>query len=141
MATLKTKATKASVSAFIAAVDNDTRRSDAKLLLELMKGITGWKPKMWGPTIIGFGAYHYTYATGHSGSICALGFSPRDASLVIYAADFPDKADLLKKLGKHKTGKGCLYINKLADVDPGVLREILEKGLAQLRKDWPVTSS
>lgn len=141
MATLKTKATAASVSAFIAAVDNDTRRADAKELLKLMKDITGWKPKMWGPTIIGLGAYHYTYASGHSGSICALGFSPRDASLVIYAAEFPGKADLLKKLGKHKTGKSCLYINRLADVDLGVLRQILEQGLAQLRKDWPVTAS
>ena len=141
MATLKTKATGASVAAFIAAVDNDTRRTDAKALLKLMKEITGWKPKMWGPTIIGFGAYHYTYATGHSGSICALGFSPRAASLVVYSAEFPGKAGLLKKLGKYKSGKQCLYINKLADVDLGVLRQILGQGLAQLRKDWPVTAS
>lgn len=142
MAETKTRATNASVSAFIAAVDNDTRRADAKALLKLMKDVTGWKPKLWGPTIIGFGAYHYTYDSGHSGSICALGFSPRKASLVIYVADFPGKAGLLKSLGKHKGGlKQCLYINKLADVDMDVLRRILDEGLAQLRREWPVTAS
>lgn len=142
MAETKTRATNASVSAFIAAVDNDTRRADARTLLKLMKDVTGWKPKLWGPTIIGFGAYHYTYASGHSGSICALGFSPRKASLVIYVADFPGKAALLKSLGKHKGGlKQCLYINKLADVDIKVLRSILEGGLAQISREWPVTAS
>ena len=142
MATNKTQATTASVSAFIEAVDNDTRRADAKTLLKLMKDVTGWKAKLWGATIIGFGAYHYTYASGHSGSICALGFSPRKGSLVVYVADFPGKAGLLKSLGKHKGGlKQCLYINKLADVDLTVLRKILEGGLAQISKDWPVTAS
>ncbi|HWL63731.1 MAG TPA: DUF1801 domain-containing protein [Steroidobacteraceae bacterium] len=142
MAATKTRATSASVSAFIAAVDNDTRRADAKALLRLMRDVTGWKPKLWGPTIIGFGAYHYTYESGHSGSICALGFSPRKASLVIYVADFPGKAGLLKSIGKHKGGlKQCLYINKLADVDMDVLRRILEGGLAQIRREWPVTAS
>jgi hypothetical protein len=142
MATNKTRATDASVSAFIEAVDNDTRRADAKTLLKLMKDVTGWKAKLWGPTIIGFGAYHYTYASGHSGSICALGFSPRKSSLVVYVADFPGKAGLLESLGKHKGGlKQCLYINKLADVDLEVLRKILEGGLAQISKDWPVTPS
>jgi hypothetical protein len=142
MATNKTRATTASVSAFIEALDNDTRRADAKTLLKLMKEVTGWKAKLWGATIIGFGAYHYTYASGHSGSICALGFSPRKGSLVVYVADFPGKAGLLKSLGKHKGGlKQCLYINKLADVDLTVLRKILEGGLAQISKDWPVTAS
>jgi hypothetical protein len=142
MATNKTRATTASVSAFIEALDNDTRRADAKTLLKLMKDVTGWKAKLWGATIIGFGAYHYTYASGHSGSICALGFSPRKGSLVVYVADFPGKAGLLKSLGKHKGGlKQCLYINKLADVDLEVLRKILEGGLAQISKDWPVTAS
>lgn len=142
MAETKTRATNASVSAFIAAVDNDTRRADAKALLRLMKDVTGWKPKLWGPSIVGFGAYHYTYESGHSGSICALGFSPRKSSLVIYVADFPGKAGLLKALGKHKGGlKQCLYVNRLADVDTAVLRRILEGGLAQISKEWPVTAS
>jgi hypothetical protein len=138
----KTAATRASVSGFIAAVENDTRREDARTLLKALKEITGWTPKMWGPTIVGFGAYHYTYDSGHSGSICAIGFSPRKASLVIYVADFPGKEELLIKLGKHKGGlEQCLYINKLADVDMGVLRRILKEGLAELKRTWPVTAA
>ncbi len=142
MAETKTKATNASVSGFIDAVENDTRRADARALLKLMKEVTGWKPKLWGPSIIGFGAYHYTYESGHSGSICALGFSPRKANLAIYVADFPGKAALLKSLGKHKGGlKQCLYINRLSEVDLDVLRRILEGGLIQIGKEWPVTPS
>ena len=115
MAETKTKPTKVSVRDFIDGVENDTRREDAKTLLKLFERVTGWKGQMWGPTIVGFGAYHYTYDTGHCGSICAAGFSPRKANLVIYVFDFPGKAELLKKLGKHKGGvKQCLYINKLA---------------------------
>lgn len=138
----KTTATKASVSGFIAAVENETRRADAKVLLKELRAITGWKPQMWGPSIIGFGAYHYTYESGRSGSICAIGFSPRKASLVVYVADFPGKEALLAKLGKHKGGLGqCLYINQLADVDMAVLRRILKGGLVQIGKEWPVTGS
>lgn len=138
----KTKPTTVSVTDFISAVENDTRREDAAVLMKLLKAVTGWKPKMWGPTIIGFGAYHYTYDTGHSGSICAIGFSPRKASLVIYVADFPGKEALLGQLGKHKGGlKQCLYINKLADVDMKVLEKILIGGLAEIGKTWPVTAS
>jgi hypothetical protein len=140
--TPKTKPTAVSVTDFIASIDNDTRRDDAKALLKMFKAVTGWKPKMWGPTIIGFGAYHYTYDSGHSGSICAVGFSPRKASQVIYVADFPGKEVLLKALGKHKGGlKQCLYINKLADVDMGVLEKVLIGGLAEIKKTWPVTAS
>jgi hypothetical protein len=142
MAETKTKPTKVSVKDFIAAVDNDTRRADAQILLKLFAKVSGWKPKMWGPTIIGFGAYHYTYDTGHSGSSPALGFSPRKANLVIYVFDFPGKADLLKKLGKHKGGlKQCLYINKLDDVDLAVLQRILAAGLIEAGKQWPVTAN
>jgi len=138
----KTKPTAVSVTDFIAAIENDTRREDALVLVKLLKSITGWKPKMWGPTIIGFGAYHYTYDSGHSGTICAIGFSPRKASLVIYAADFPGKEALLAKLGKHKGGLDqCLYINKLADVDMKVLEKVLVGGLAGIKKAWPVTAS
>lgn len=142
MAETKTKPTKVSVKDFVAAVDNDTRRADAKTLLKLFAKVTGWKAKMWGPTIVGFGAYDYTYDTGHSGSSPALGFSPRKANLVIYVFDFPGKADLLKKLGKHKGGlKQCLYINKLDDVDLAVLEKILEAGLVEVSKQWPVRAS
>ncbi len=142
MAETKTKPTKVNVEDFIAAVENDTRRADAQTLLKLFKKVTGWKAKMWGPTIVGFGAYHYTYDSGHSGSICAVGFSPRKANLVIYVFDFPGKAELLQKLGKHKGGLNqCLYINKLADVDLAVLAEIIKAGVAETKKTWPVTAS
>jgi hypothetical protein len=142
MTETKTKPSNVSVKDFIAGVENETRREDAKTLLKLFAKATGWKPKMWGSTIVGFGAYQYTYDTGHSGSICALGFSPRKANLVIYVFDFDGKAELLQKLGKHKGGlKQCLYINKLADVDLTVLEKILKAGLAETKKTWPVTAS
>jgi hypothetical protein len=138
----KTAVTAVSVSAYISAIENDTRREDAKALVKAFKEVTGWKPTMWGSTIIGFGAYHYTYESGHSGSICAVGFSPRKANLVIYAADFPDKEPLLQQLGKHKGGiKQCLYINKLADVKLDCLKTLIEKSLVELKKTWPVTGS
>lgn len=142
MAETKTKPTKVSVKDFIAAVENDTRREDARTLLKLFEKATGWKARMWGPTIVGFGAYHYTYDTGHSGSICVVGFSPRKANLVVYVSDFPGKAGLLQRLGKHKGGlKQCLYLNSLADVDLAVLEKILKAGVAQTKKTWPVTAS
>jgi hypothetical protein len=141
MAETKTKPTKISVRTFIAAVDNDTRRQDARTLVKLCQEVTGWKPRMLGPTIIGFGLYHYQYETGHSGAACVIGFSPRKASLVIYGFDFAGKAELLRKLGKHKGGlKQCLYINKLADVDLGVLKKILKGGVVEVKNTWPVTA-
>jgi hypothetical protein len=136
----KTKPTRVSVKSFISGVENETRREDAKELLKLFEKATGWKARMWGPTIVGFGTYHYTYETGHSGSSCVVGFSPRQANLVFYIFGFPDKADLLQKLGKHKGGlKGCLHINKLADVDIAVLEQILRAGVVATSKTWPVT--
>ena len=138
----KTRPTKISVRDFIAAVDNDLRREDATTLLKLFEQATGWKAQMWGPTIIGFGAYQYTYATGHSGASCVVGFSPRKANLAIYVAGFPGKADLLQKLGRHRGGdKQCLYINKLADVDIAVLEKILKAGVIETKKTWPVMAS
>lgn len=138
----KTRVTAVSAADFIASLENETRRADAIALVKVFSEVTGWKPRMWGPTIIGFGAYHYTYESGHSGSICAAGFSPRKASLVIYVADFPGKEQLLGKLGKHKGGiKQCLYINRLADVQLDCLKEIIRKSLVELRKTWPVTAS
>lgn len=139
---IRTTVTGASVDAFIATVDSDSRRADAQALVKLFEQVSGWPPKMWGPAIIGFGAYHYTYESGHSGSICALGFSPRKANFAIYVADFPGKEALLAKLGKHKGGiRQCLYITRVVDVDTGVLSQILAGGLAQLKKVWPVTAA
>lgn len=138
----KTKVTAVSVSDFIASLESDTRQADAKALVKTFREATGWKPRMWGPTIIGFGAYHYQYESGHSGSICAAGFSPRKANLAIYVADFPGKEALLKQLGKHKGGvKQCLYINKLEDVQIDCLKQIIRTSLVELRKTWPVTAT
>ena len=142
MAENKTKPTKVSVTKFIAAVENETRREDAKQLLKLFAKATGWKAQMLGPTIVGFGLYHYTYESGRTGSACVLGFSPRKANLVVYVFDFAGKAELLKKLGKHKGGIAqCLYINRLADVDVKVLEKILVGGIAEAQKCWPVTAT
>jgi len=142
MAENKTKPTKVPVGDFIASIENDTRREDAKVLLQIFKKATGWKAYMLGPTIVGFGLYHYTYESGRTGSACVVGFSPRKANLVIYVFDFPGKAELLKKLGKHRGGlKQCLYLNKLADVETSVLEKILKGGVAQAKKSWPVSAS
>jgi hypothetical protein len=142
MAENKTKRTNIPVKDFIASIENDTRRDDANALLKLFKKATGWKAYMLGPTIVGFGLYHYTYESGRTGSACVVGFSPRKANLVIYVFDFSGKAELLKKLGKHRGGlKQCLYLNKLTDIDSAVLEKILKGGIAQAKKTWPVTAS
>ena len=137
MAKIKTKITKVTPKDFVAKVPNETRRKDAETLLKLFGKVTGWKPKMWGPTIVGYGSYAYTYETGHSGEICVVGFSPRGSNLVIYSGMMAgDEANepLLSKLGKYKTGKGCLYINKLADVDVGHLEKVIKAGVARMKK-------
>lgn len=139
MAENKTKVTDISPADFIDALDHPTRKADAQTLLDLYKRITGYEPKMWGPTIIGFGRYSYTYDSGHSGSSLASGFSPRKASLSIYIMPgYAEYGDILDRLGKHKIGKACLYINKLADVDMAVLEELIRAGLSDLDKIWPV---
>src|SRR5436190_24395537 len=117
MAENKTKPTRVSVSAFIDALTDETRRADAKVLVKLMQSATGEKPKMWGPSIIGFGSYHYKYDSGREGDIPLVGFSPRKVASVLYImTGFSDSEALRAKLGKHSTGKACLYIKKLADV-------------------------
>lgn len=130
MAEAKTKPTIVSVDAFIAAIEKPVRREDAKAVHEMMERVTGEPATMWGPSIIGFGSYHYKYASGHEGDTCRVGFSPRAANLVFYIGDFPEYPGLLDRLGKHKCSKGCLYLNKLADVDLAVLEEIIEGSYA-----------
>ncbi|WP_040409897.1 DUF1801 domain-containing protein [Asticcacaulis sp. AC402] len=130
MAELKTKPTQVSVEAFLDSVEHPVRRADGKALREMMERVTGEPAAMWGPSIIGFGTYHYRYASGHEGDMCRIGFSPRAANLVLYVGGFPDYEALLAKLGKHKLSKACLYLNKLADVDLGVLEEITRKSYA-----------
>ncbi|AQR74305.1 DUF1801 domain-containing protein [Sphingomonas sp. LM7] len=133
MAELKTKATQISVDDFIEAVPDPVRRADAKTVAALMARVSGEVPAMWGPTIIGFGSYHYRYDSGHEGEMCRLGFSPRKAELVLYVLNgSPEQDAQLARLGKHKTGKSCLYIKTLADVDIGVLEELLRDQLASM---------
>jgi uncharacterized protein YdhG (YjbR/CyaY superfamily) len=135
MAELKTKPTAVSVEAFLDKIDNEEKRADAYTLLELMKQITGEKPRMWGPSMIGFGAYHYKYTSGHEGDIFLAGFAPRKTALTIYAMAGADRLGAkLKKLGKYKASKGCVYVKKLADIDLGVLREIIQANIAALEQ-------
>src|SRR6478735_3909601 len=133
MAENKTKATKVSVAAFIDMITDQNRRADAKALVKLMQKATGEKPKMWGPSIIGFGSYHYKYDSGREGDMPLTGFSPRKAATVLYLmGGFKDSQALLAGLGKHTTGKSCLYIKKLADVDRQVLEALVVKSVAAM---------
>jgi len=138
MADNKTRPTKLSVAAFIDAITDSTRRADAKALVRLMQNAAVEKPKMWGPSIIGFGSYHYKYDSGREGDMPLIGFSPRKAATVLYnMIGSSDSKDLLPKLGKHTTGKGCLYIKKLTDVDQQVLETLIAKSLAATRARNP----
>ena len=128
MAENKTQATEASVEAFLAKVEPEQRREDGRRVAEMMARITGEPATMWGPSIIGFGAHHYRYESGREGDICRIGFSPRKAQLVFYVGAGSGRLDsLLAKLGKHSTGRGCLYIRKLADVDQAMLEALIAK--------------
>ena len=134
MAANKTTPTKLSVAAYVDALTDETKRADAKTLIKLMQSATGEKPKMWGPSIVGFGACHYTYESGREGDMPLAGFSPRKAATVLYGmTGFSDAEALLAKLGKYSTGKGCLYIKKLADVDHKVLESLVVKSVAARR--------
>ena len=136
MAENKTQKTGASAEDFINSVEIKRRREDGFTLLELMKEVTGEEPEMWGPSIIGFGDYHYKYESGREGDFFLTGFSPRKQSLSLYImAGFEEYDSLLEALGKHRKGASCLYINKLADVDMGVLRELIEKSVEQAKKN------
>ena len=138
MAENKTKPTKVSVTSFIAALPDATRRADAKVIVKMMQRATGEKPVMWGPSIIGFGHVHYVYESGREGDMPLIGFSPRSTGLVLYVlTHFPGEKSLLAKLGKHSTGKVCLYVKKLADVDQKVVEEIIVKAVASLRAKYP----
>ncbi len=140
----KTKETSETVSAFISGLSPDSRKTDAETLLRLFQTVTRCDPKMWGPTIIGFGRYHYKYDSGREGDTCRSGFSPRKANMTIYLmggycnpATEKKLAGLRKRLGKHRTGASCLYINKLADVDVDVLREMIAIDLAYMNDKYP----
>jgi hypothetical protein len=126
MAENKTKATTASVDGYIAAIKDESRRKDCSALAKLMAKATKEKPKMWGPSIVGFGSYHYKYESGREGDMCLAGFSNRKGDISVYlSSDFPRRTELLSKLGKHKSAKACLYLNKLADVNLTVLEQLV----------------
>lgn len=137
MADNKTKPTAQSVAAFIAALDDKPKRADAKALVRLMRAATGEKAKMWGPSIVGFGLRHYVYESGREGDMPVVAFSPRKPALVVYGATgFAGAQALLAKLGKHGTGKGCLYIKSLAEVDAKVLEKLIF-GAVEARRAKP----
>jgi hypothetical protein len=135
MAELKTKPTDASVEAFLQSLPDERKRQDSFAILALLQEVTGESPRLWGSNIIGFGDYHYTYASGRTGDWFVTGFSPRKQNLTLYIiGGFEPHAELLGRLGKHKTGKGCLYINRLQDVDQAVLRALMAAAVDQARQ-------
>ena len=130
MAETKTKPTEVTVSDFLDRVEPASKREDGKVLDALFSKVTGVEAKMWGPTIVGYGQYHYKYASGHEGDMCRAGFSPRKAKHSLYLLDCggknPEMEALIARLGKHSRSVGCLYVNKLADIDLGVLEQMIE---------------
>ena len=138
MAEVKTKPTGLSVRTYIDAIEDETRRKDCKAISALMKRVTGCAPTMWGPSIVGFGSYHYEYASGHSGDSCLVGFSSRKGDISVYLMPGIEGGDVLfAALGKHKRGKACLYIRRLADVRLPVLEELVARSFAETRRQYP----
>lgn len=133
MAELKTKPCDASVEAFLNSVENEKKRQDSFAILELMREVTGEEAQMWGSIIIGFGSYHYKYASGREGDWMLVGFAPRKQALTLYImSGFEGYDALMTDLGKHKTGKSCLYINKLEDIDLDTLRELIRQSVEHM---------
>ncbi|MFW9938025.1 MAG: DUF1801 domain-containing protein [Candidatus Thorarchaeota archaeon] len=142
MTELKTKPTDKSVDAFLKKVENPRKRNDSYEILNIMKEITQEEPIMWGDSIIGFGTYHYKYKSGREGDWLLTGFSPRKQNLTLYImSGFEIYNSLLKKLGKYKTGKSCLYINKLQDVDKDILKQIVKESVIYMKKLYPPKKS
>lgn len=135
---LKTKQNDNSVIEFIEQVESPKKREDAYQLLDIFTETTEHEAKMWGPSMIGFGSYHYKYTSGHEGTAPLVGFSPRKAKISLYlSACDPARESLLEKLGKHTTGKSCVYINKLADIDIAVLKRLIEHSVTFLKETYP----
>ena len=137
MAAMKTTVNKASVEDFLNGLGNAKRREDSFAILKMMKSVTGQPPRMWGPSIVGFDKYHYKYASGREGEICMIGFSPRSQALTLYIMPgFETRDSLLKKLGKHTTGKGCVYIRTLEDVDLKTLKQLVTAAYRYMKKTY-----
>ena len=138
MSKLKTKPTEVSAESHIGAIANAEQRTDAQTLVALMRRVTRQEPVMWGPTIVGFGSYHYKYASGHEGDSALAAFAVRGRELVVYiAAGFKGRDALFAKLGKHKTGKVCVYMRRLADVDLKVLETLVAQSVAHTKRRYP----
>lgn len=137
-AKLKTMPTDVSAETYLSGIADPARAADCRTLARLMTRLTKQEPVMWGPTIVGFGSYHYRYESGHEGDACLLGFSSRGADIALYLAPgFAETADLLARLGKHRAGKGCLYVKRLSDVDMKVLEALLRASMRELRRRYP----
>jgi hypothetical protein len=135
MAELKTKLNDASVEAFLNSITDENKRQDSFTILQMMQEVTGAEPKMWGASIVGFGSYHYQYASGQEGDWMLTGFSPRKQNLTLYImSGFEPHQAIMAKLGKHACGKGCLYIKKLKDVDLGVLRQLVAASVEHMKR-------
>ena len=138
MAQTKTKPTGVSVDAYLASRASPGQLADCKAIMAICKRVTKERPKMWGPSIVGFGSYHYKYESGHEGDSALAAFAVRGNDIVVYIApEFEGRDDLLAKLGKHKTGKVCVYIRRLADVDPKVLETLVAKSVASTKRRYP----
>ena len=138
MSAAKTKPTRVSAAKHIAAIANEEQRKDAQTLVALMRRVTRKEPVMWGPSIVGFGSYHYKYASGHEGDSALAAFAVRGRELVVYTAEsFEGRDDLLAKLGKHKAGKVCVYIKRLADIDLNVLEKLVARSVAETKRLYP----
>jgi len=139
MPATKTKPTDVSAETHIAAVANEEQRKDAQALVALMRRVTKQEPRMWGPSIVGFGSYHYKYASGHEGDSALAGFAVRGRELVVYIAGFEGRDALLAKLGTHKVGKVCVYIRSLASIDLKVLETLVARSVADMKRRYPET--
>lgn len=139
MAENKLQETTGNVSKFIEEIEDEKKRQDAHQLIQLFSEETGYEPKLWGANIIGFGRYHYKYASGHEGDAAPIGFSPRKAQISIYLSQPEDKIreEKLSRLGKHKMGKGCLYIKKVSDIDSAVLKELVQDSVSYIKETYP----
>jgi hypothetical protein len=136
----KTKQESTSVASFLNALEDEQVKADCKALVKLMKEVSGFEPAMWGGSIVGFGKYHYKYESGHEGDSCLTGFSPRKGNISIYTNMYlEDDSPLMKKLGKFKNGKSCIYIKKMTDIDPSILAKIIDKGIKGLRLKYPAS--
>ena len=137
MAEIKTKTTDADVGEFIRRIENDIKREDSFRLVEIFQSISGFEPKMYGPTIVGFGNYHYKYESGHEGDAPVAAFSPRKDAIVFYFAEFEKRDELLEKLGKHRSGKACVYVKKLDDINLAVLEELTKASISYITSKYP----